>query len=100
MDKRTAFSVEVVCALPERCVAAIVELNAGATVAEAIKLSGLAEALPQIGHAPLVAGIFGRRVSLSTEPQAGDRIEIYRPLVADPKQSRLMRARSVAKGTR
>lgn len=100
MDELATITVEVVHALPDRAFGAIVKLSAGATVADAIRLSGLVETNPQAKSIPLVAGIFGRRVPLSVQPQDGDRIEIYRPLVADPKQLRVTRARSTAKAGR
>ena len=97
MNRQAAYSVEVVYALSDRFDAVTVQLKTGATVADAIRLSGLLAAHPEISAAPLVAGIYGRRVSLSVQPLQGDRIEIYRPLVADPKQLRLRRARSATK---
>jgi putative ubiquitin-RnfH superfamily antitoxin RatB of RatAB toxin-antitoxin module len=69
------------------------ELEAGATVAQALAASGVTEALP--GYRPAGVGIFGRRVSLDAPLHDGDRIELYRPLRADPKESRRRRARSV-----
>ena len=94
MDEALPFSVEVLLALPDRTFRARVTLEPGATVADAIKFSGLLDSYPQAGQPSLVAGIFGRRVALSARLQRGDRIEIYRPLRADPKQLRLNRARS------
>ena len=97
MNRQAAYSVEVVYALSFRFDAVTVQLKAGETVADAISLSGLLAAYPEISAAPLVAGIYGPRVSLSAQPHHGDRIEIYRPLVADPKQLRLRRARGETK---
>ena len=65
----------------------------GTTVAEAIALSGLAGRYREIGETPVEAGIYGRRVSLGSELTAGDRVEIYRALIADAKQARRNRAR-------
>ena len=100
MVELAKITVEVVHALPDRAFGATVELSAGATVADAIRLSGLVESNPKAEAVPLVAGIFGRRVPLSAQPQDGDRIEIYRSLVADPKQLRVTRIRSAAKAGR
>jgi putative ubiquitin-RnfH superfamily antitoxin RatB of RatAB toxin-antitoxin module len=97
MDEPAAFDVEVVYALPDRSDAVTVRMTAGSSVEDAIRLSGLPAAHPEICAVPMAAGIYGRRVSLSAVPQNGDRIEIYRPLVADPKQLRLKRARSRGK---
>ena len=97
MAESAAYSVEVVYALRDRFDTVKVQLKSGATVADAIRLSGLLAAHPEICTAPLAAGIYGRRVSLSVQPHHGDRIEIYRPLSADPKQLRLRRARGATK---
>jgi uncharacterized protein len=83
--------VEVVYALPEGHDATTVDLPAGATVADALAASGIAGR-----HAGLDlsrAGIFGRRVSGDVRLADGDRIEVYRPLALDPKESRRRRAR-------
>ena len=66
------------------------------TVAEAIALSGLAGRYGEIGETPIEAGIYGRRVPLHSELAAGDRVEIYRPLITDAKQARRHRARKPA----
>jgi putative ubiquitin-RnfH superfamily antitoxin RatB of RatAB toxin-antitoxin module len=84
-------AVEVVLALPEHSLLKRVVLAAGATVADAITAAGLGE------HAALVdlqqLGIFGRRVPSSQPLRDGDRVEIYRPLILDPKEARRRRAR-------
>jgi len=87
-----ALRVEVVCALPEAPTVVQVTLVPGATVRDAVARSGV---LRGDLHAPEpVFGIFGRRVS-PTQPLAdGDRVEIYRPLRADPRAARRARARS------
>lgn len=87
----------VVFALPERQWTWIVELDDAATVREA-----LARARAQAGElqvpwdAPV--GIFGAPCDRDAVPRDGDRVEIYRPLKADPKASRRARARSSAAG--
>jgi len=88
--KRTV-RVEVVYALPEAQEVVALELPAGATVEDAIVASGIAIRHPGIATRP-AAGIHGRSVALDTILRAGDRVEIYRPLVADPKQARRARA--------
>jgi putative ubiquitin-RnfH superfamily antitoxin RatB of RatAB toxin-antitoxin module len=84
--------VEVVCALAERQIVMTVDVPSGATVADAIEQSGIAGAFREldIAHAPV--GIYGRTVSRGTPLRDGDRVEIYRPLVADPKHARRERA--------
>lgn len=84
--------VEVVYALPDRQLLLTLRLPAGATVAEAIRRSGLREQFPEIDPERDGAGIFSRRVGLGEVLQAGDRVELYRPLIVDPKQARRQRA--------
>lgn len=62
----------------------------GATVGHMLDLSGLVLVYPEI--AQLTVGIFGQSVALDTPVKAGDRIEIYRPLLIDPKEKRRQRA--------
>ena len=80
-------AVEVVLALPGRQTLRRIELPAGSTAADAVAASGLAEAA-QTGR----IGIFGKVVSAGTIVRDGDRVEIYRPLAADPKDLRRARA--------
>lgn len=68
-----------------------VELAAGATVENAIRASGLLLRYPEIDLAQNAVGIFGERVTLDRVVEDGDRVEIYRPLVADPKEARRRR---------
>lgn len=88
-------AVTVVYALPGKAIEIDLRLDEGATVAEAIGRSGIAARFPEAAHAP--AGIFGKRVARDAKLATGDRVEIYRPLLADPKDSRRRRAR---RGTR
>lgn len=77
--------VEVVRAWPKRLELRTLELEEGATVRAALAAAGL--------QAPHGAGIYGRRVPLDTTLADGDRVEILRPLSADPKEARRLRAR-------
>lgn len=86
--------VEVVYALPRRQWSKRVALSEGASVREAIERSGLFADHPEIDPAHLKVGIWNRRASLDATVRAGDRIEIYRPLTADPKEARRRRARA------
>ncbi|MCF7984604.1 MAG: RnfH family protein [Thiohalocapsa sp.] len=65
---------------------------AGLTVAEAIERSGILDRFPEIDLGVNKVGIFGKATTLSQPLQAGDRVEIYPPLIADPKQARKTRA--------
>ena len=89
--------VQVVYALPERCWTFTVELGVGACVADALAAADLALNLPGVEVDPARLGVFGRTASLETRLHDGDRVEILRPLVADPKQARRQRARDAAK---
>lgn len=88
--KPAEIAVEVVFALPERHTSRRVQLPAGSTVEDALAASGLAEELRSAGTAR--AGIYGKAVPAGTVLRDGDRVEIYRPLQADPKDLRRMRA--------
>ena len=80
----SSIRVEVVLAFPDRADTVRVELPAGATVREALGASGMT--------AQGAVGVFGRVVNLQTKLKDGDRVEIYRPLAADPKEQRRRRA--------
>lgn len=89
-----AITIEVAYGLPQEQVLLVLAVPAGTTAREAVRLSRLAERFPAIDpeHAPL--GIFGK---LEKDPaarvlRAGDRVEIYRPLLIDPKEARRLRA--------
>ncbi len=86
------FEVEIVYALPERVIAAKAHVRPGATVAQAIEQVRFARLVPDVDVDAAPVGIFGRVVSRDTPVRDGDRIEIYRPLVADPKQARRQRS--------
>jgi putative ubiquitin-RnfH superfamily antitoxin RatB of RatAB toxin-antitoxin module len=88
--------VTVVYAESERAIEIEVRLPEGATVADAIDRSGITERVPEAASAPV--GIFGKRVQRDATLAAGDRVEIYRPLVADAKARRRQRAARRARG--
>lgn len=85
-------TVEVAYALPQVQRLIQVGLDSPATVGEAISASGIVAEFPDIDLARNRVGVFGRRASLETPLRDGDRVEIYRPLTADPKESRRRRA--------
>ncbi len=84
--------VEVAYALPERQVILAVRTHVGATVENAIQDSGILETFPDIELAQLKVGIFSKLGKLDTLLRDKDRVEIYRPLIADPKEVRRKRA--------
>jgi len=85
-------SVEVVYALPERQYLKTVRLAEGSSVKQAIEASGLLELRREIDLDSNKVGIYSRPVKLSDVVSDGDRVEIYRPLIADPKELRRLRA--------
>ena len=84
--------VEVAYALPDRQQLVTLAVAPGTTVAEAIAQSGLVQQFPDIDLALNKVGIWNRVVKLDQQLVAGDRVEIYRPLIADPKEVRKQRA--------
>lgn len=90
-------AVEVVYALPEKQYLYTVNVEEGCTVEEAIKASGILELRSDIDLTKNKLGVFSRPVKLGDEVQSGDRVEIYRPLLADPKELRRLRAERAAK---
>ena len=76
--------VEVVCAAPGDVKLVELKLPAGATVRDALDASGMT--------AGGAVGVFGTVVGVQTRLKDGDRVEIYRPLTADPKEQRRRRA--------
>jgi putative ubiquitin-RnfH superfamily antitoxin RatB of RatAB toxin-antitoxin module len=87
--------VEIVYALPERYWSAFVDLRAPATVGEA--LAQVVLPVPDLVVDPARLAVYGRAVELSSPLHDGDRIEILRPLVVDPKQARRQRAAAAKK---
>lgn len=84
--------VEVVYALPAEQKLLKLEVPAGSTIVEAIKLSGILDKHPEIDLEKGKFGIFGKLSKTDTVLREKDRIEIYRPLIADPKEVRRKRA--------
>jgi uncharacterized protein len=80
--------VSVVYALPDRQTIVSLELPAGASVADAVEKSGLARRYKEIAERPLACAIYGRAVKPDSVLREGDRVEILRPLLIDPKESR------------
>ncbi|MCX9067636.1 RnfH family protein [Citrobacter portucalensis] len=97
MSASAKIVVEVAYALPEKQYLQRVTLQQGATVEEAIRASGLLELRTDIDLSKNKVGIYSRPVKLADVLQGGDRVEIYRPLIADPKELRRQRAEKSAK---
>lgn len=93
MEKQSnRFKVEVAYALPEQQVILPVEVDAGTTVQEAIERSGIRDRFPEIDLEQQKVGVFGKLTKLDQILRPKDRVEIYRPLIADPKEVRKQRA--------
>jgi putative ubiquitin-RnfH superfamily antitoxin RatB of RatAB toxin-antitoxin module len=92
----TKIRVEVVYALPDKQYLREVTLEQGATVEQAIEASGLLQLRRDIDLSQNKTGIFSRPVKLGDRVEEGDRVEIYRPLIADPKELRRQRAERAA----
>jgi putative ubiquitin-RnfH superfamily antitoxin RatB of RatAB toxin-antitoxin module len=85
-------NIEVVYALPDEQILLKRSVPAGTTVAEAIQASGVLDKHPEIDLANNKLGIFGKLTKADAVVRDKDRIEIYRPLIADPKEVRRKRA--------
>jgi uncharacterized protein len=81
-------AISLVYALPDRQHVVKLSVPPGTTVAQAIELSNVREQFQERGAAPLNCAIYGRIVTLTHIVAAGDRIEILRPLLIDPKENR------------
>ncbi|MFC0711309.1 RnfH family protein [Azorhizophilus paspali] len=97
MDKRN-IAVEVVYALADRQKLVSLSVPCGTTVREAALRSGLDRDFPGLDLANSPLGVFGKVVSGAEECvlEDGERVEIYRPLIADPKEIRKLRAARAA----
>ena len=84
--------IEVVFAYRHQQTLKTVEVQEGSTVQEAIEASGLLALYPEIELSNKNVGIFSKPTTLSAIVKSGDRIEIYRELLIDPKQARRSRA--------
>lgn len=89
--------VEVVYALPDRQYVRQVKLTPDSNVEQAIRASGLLELRSDIDLAGNKVGIYSRPAKLGDLLNEGDRVEIYRPLIADPKELRRQRAEKAKK---
>ncbi len=85
-------NIEVVYALPAEQILLRKSVPAGTTVADAIQASGVLVKHPEIDLATNKLGIFGKLTRADAVVRDKDRIEIYRPLIADPKEVRRKRA--------
>lgn len=92
MSNQGKIKVEVCYALPAKQTLLSLEVNSGDTIESIIKQSGILELYPEIDLEENKVGIFSKLAKLTDTLHDGDRIEIYRPLIADPKEVRKQRA--------
>jgi putative ubiquitin-RnfH superfamily antitoxin RatB of RatAB toxin-antitoxin module len=85
-------NVEVAYALPEKQIIRAVNVDAGTTIGAAIVQSGIMMDFPELELEEAKVGIFGKAAVMTTVLSDGERVEIYRPLIADPKEVRRKRA--------
>ena len=85
--------IEVAYASPQQSWLIPFNVEEGTTIQQAIVTSGILDQCPAIDLKINEVGIFSKIVALDTLVRAGDRIEIYRPLILDPKQARRIRAK-------
>lgn len=98
MSEAQKIKVEVAYARPEKQLILSVDLAPGATVEQAISASGILTQFPEIDLASAKAGVFSKARPLNAEVKDGDRVEIYRPLIADPKEARRKKAAAAKEG--
>lgn len=84
--------VEIACATPRKQVVLSIEVEQDCNLEQAIAQSAIMQHFPELDLAKLTVGVFGTVYSRAHVVQAGDRVEIYRPLSRDPKQMRKQRA--------
>ena len=84
--------IEVVYGLPHKQKLLALKVPTGTTIESAIILSGITQYFPEIVPSEAVVGIFSKPHKLEDTLAQGDRVEIYRPLTADPKEMRKLRA--------
>ena len=92
MGNTEKYFIEVAYALPEEQVLIALDVDQGTTAEQAVKLSGVLEKFTDIDLTKNKLGIFGKAIKADQVLRDKDRVEIYRPLIADPKESRRKRA--------
>lgn len=89
--------IDVVYARPEKQTVLSVEVKPTENIGSVIEKSGILQKCPEIDLIKNAVGVFGQKASLTDLLHDGDRIEIYRPLVADPRE---IRRKRIARGER
>lgn len=96
-DTQTDIQVEVVYGLPDRQKLLKITVPNGSTVEQVIELSGIKKHFPDLKVEKKRVGIWNRTCSLTDTVREQDRVEIYRPLIADPRENRRLRAEKAIK---
>ena len=89
-------AVEVAYALPDRQMIISLEVEAGTTALQTVEISTIRQQFPELEDTELSLGVFGKKRPSDHVLRAGDRVEIYRTLIADPKEVRRQRAKKKA----
>ena len=99
VDEVTMIDVEVAYALPEKQKILALQVEDGTSILDTVRQSGIVEEFPGLNLDDAKFGIFGKasRAPESDIVRDGDRVEIYRPLIIDPKQARANRAAKAKK---
>ena len=90
-------TVEVAYAEPDNQILVALEVEQGTTAIQAVELSGIREKFEGFGSATPELGIFSKKCEPDYCLQPGDRVEIYRPLIIDPKEARRLKAEVAAR---
>ena len=92
MTEANKIPVEVAYAMPDKQEIVMLEVLPGTTAAEIVARSGIEKRFPGLQTEGAALGIFGKAIKSDYQVRAGERVEIYRPLIADPKEVRKERA--------
>lgn len=93
-NSESLIKIELIYALPDEQTLLTIEVKEGTTIEEAIHQSGILQKYPEISLSETKVGIFSKVTPLTEKLRDRDRIEIYRPLIADPKEMRRKKAQS------
>ena len=84
--------IELAYATPERQLILECEVENGSSARDIVRQSSIQQHFPEIDLEQCDIGVWGKKVADDYQPEEGDRIEVYRPLIADPKEVRRQRA--------
>ena len=88
MSEHQTIGVEVACATPEKQLILKIEVPLGTSAREAVELSGIEKEFPQLDIPHSAIGVFGEVVQDNCLLKQQDRVEVYRPLINDPRETR------------